>query len=205
MAEQDAIAAALARNDRFLVELVEAEGLCPYARATRLSGQLAREVLLGTPSAEALAERVAAHEAEDGGQIVLLILPDFAGEARAFERLCEELRRVDAARRPAVFAMAPFHPGSSYGTESPARLVGLFRRSPDPTIQLVRFSALDAVRRRAPDGKYFFDGSAAAWQAMQERPERGVSEQIAHDNWERCKDRDAELVARAAAIGKRTP
>ena len=39
--------AALARNDRFLVEVVEGWSLCPFARATRLAGQLAREVVFG--------------------------------------------------------------------------------------------------------------------------------------------------------------
>lgn len=189
-------AEALARNDRFLVEVVEGWSLCPYARGTRLSGQLAREVLLGSPAPAEVAARAAAHE---GGTatIVLLIFPDLGPvDARAFERFADECR----THASTCFAFAPFHPDTRYEKDTPSRLVGLFRRAPDPTLQLVRFAALDAARKRAPDGKFYFDGSAAAWDALAARPERGLSEQIAHDNWERTKDRTAELEAILRAL-----
>jgi hypothetical protein len=191
-------ARALARNDRFLVEIVEALSLCPYARATRLGGQLAREVLFGSVASE-LASRVRAHDAS-GAQIVLLIVPEFAGDARAWERFVDEVRRADEACRTPPFAMAPFHPYTPYYTDTPARLVGLFRRAPDPTIQLVRYTALEAARSRAPDGKFFFDGSASSWAAIAERPERGISEQITHDNFTRWSARASELEARLKSL-----
>jgi hypothetical protein len=78
--------------------------------------------------------------------------------------------------------------------------VGLFRRAPDPTLQLVRYTALDAARRRAPDGKFFFDGSPASWSRLAERPERGLSEQIAHENFERLAKTAHELALRLAAL-----
>jgi hypothetical protein len=182
-------AQALARNDRFLLEVVEGWSLCPYARGTRLSGQLAREVLLDAPTPAEVAARATTHE---GGtaSIVLLIFPDLlVDDARAFERFADECRK-HASR---CFAFAPFHPDTSFSNDTPSRLVGLFRRTPDPTLQLVRFAALDAARKRAPDGKFYFDGSSAAWDALSSRPERGLSEQIAHDNWSRAKDRTDEL------------
>jgi hypothetical protein len=195
-------AVALARNDRFLVEIVEALSICPFARATRLSGQLAREVVFDDDAAT-LATRVRAHDTSDA-QIVLLIAPDFSGDARAWERRCDEVRRADEAARAPVFAMAPFHPDTPFHTDTPARLVGLFRRTPDPTLQLVRFTALDAARRRAPDGKFFFDGSPASWSRLAERPERGLSEQIAFDNFEHLGNSARELEARLAALRVRS-
>jgi hypothetical protein len=185
--------AALARNDRFLVEVVEGWSLCPFARATRLAGQLAREVVFGE-DATTLAQRAHRHDA-GGAQIVLLILPSWTGDARAFERFVDEVRQTYDASKPAAFAMAPFHPDTAFHTDTPARLVGLFRRAPDPTIQLVRYTALDAARRRAPDGKFFFDGSPEAWKEIVARPERGVSEQIAYDNYQTASQRSDELVA----------
>ena len=192
---QARVAAALSRNDRFLVEIVEGWSLCPYARATRLSEQLGREVLLDAPSPAEVAVRASSYE-HHAAQIVLLILPDFVGDARAFERYADECRKL----APAAFAIAPFHPQTAFHSDTPSRLVGLFRRAPDPTLQLVRFSALDAVRRRAPGGKFFFDGSAASWDELQGRPERGLSEQIAHDNWERVHERSEELALLLTAL-----
>jgi len=177
---------------------VEALSICPFARATRLGGQLAREVVFDE-DAGALAARVRAHDTS-AAQIILLIAPDFAGDARAWERFCDEVRRADEAARAPVFAMAPFHPDTPYHSDTPARLVGLFRRTPDPTLQLVRFTALDAARRRAPDGKFFFDGSPASWSRLAERPERGLSEQIAFENFERLGKTAHELELRLAAL-----
>ena len=189
------VAAALARNDRFLVEIVEGWSLCPYARTTRLSEQLGREVLLEAPMPAEVAVCASRWE-RHSAQIVLVILPDFAGDARAFERYTDECRKL----APAAFAIAPFHPETAFHTDTPSRLVGLFRRAPDPTLQLVRFSALDAVRKRAPGGKFFFDGSATSWDQLKERPERGLSEQIAHDNWERIHKRTEALAKLLAAL-----
>ncbi len=186
-------AAALARNDRFLVEVVEGWSLCPFARATRLSGQLAREVLLGQAEATQVSERAHRYD-DDGAQIVLFILPGWAGNPRAFERFVEEVRRHYEAGAEPAFAMAPFHPDSDFYTDTPSRMVGLFRRAPDPTIQLVRYTALEAARRHAPDGKFFFDGSPESWKAIAARPERGLSAQIACDNYERVGTRAGELV-----------
>ena len=189
------MAAALARNDRFLVEIVEGWSLCPYARATRLSSQLGREVLLDSPTPAEVAV-VASRYEHHAAQIVLVILPDLAADVRAFERYTDECRKL----APDAFAIAPFHPATTYHTDTPSRLVGLFRRAPDPTLQLVRFTALDAVRKRAPGGKFFFDGTAASWETLKGRPERGLSAQIAYDNWERTHERADELAGLLAAL-----
>ena len=193
----DDAARALARNDRFL-ELIEELTICPFARATRTSGKLAREVIddLG---AAAIAACTRTFDAGDA-QIVLLIAPGWRGDARAFERLVDDVRRAYEADGAPAFAMAPFHPDTPFATDAPSRLVGLFRRAPDPTLQLVRHSALQAARRHAPDGKFFFDGTAASWEKLAARPERGLSEQIGHDNFTRLRDRADELAARLAAL-----
>jgi hypothetical protein len=196
--QREGIARALERNDRFLVEVVEAFEVCPFARGTRTSGKLARDVQFVESAAE-VAARIAPHD-EGEADIVLIILPAFFGDSYAFDRFVEQVRVADAARRQPPFAMAPFHPDTPYYTDKPSRLVGLFRRSPDPTIQLVRYSALESAKRRAPDGKFYFDGSPAAWAAIAARPERGLSDQITHDNFERLRARADELAAKLTAL-----
>ena len=60
------VAAALARNDRYVREFVEALNLCPYAKRTRETGKLKREVLLdagGAPDTPGFAAAVASLDA----------------------------------------------------------------------------------------------------------------------------------------------
>ena len=71
-------AQALARNDRYLREFVEALELCPFARRCRESGRLARRVLRGGRPGEATASAVRELEAtaEEQVEVALLIYPD---------------------------------------------------------------------------------------------------------------------------------
>lgn len=164
----DRIAAALARNDRYVREFIEALTLCPYARRTRESGRLHRVVLLeeggapGTPGFEAAAaaldgafeqvERLPAESVE----VALVILPALVPElthgveaARAFETLLAAARSRMQARHPngdTPFYCVPFHPDFAADVSDEHRAVRFIRRSPDPTVQLVRASVLRAVR-----------------------------------------------------------
>ena len=196
---EDVVTRALRRNDRFLIDIVEAFSLCPFARGTRTTDKLAREVIEEPLDPPALTAYVRKYD-DAAADIILLILPTYAGAPKAFERYLDELRRADEAVRPPLFAMAPFHPQTVYHTDTPQRMVGLFRRSPDPTIQLVRFTAIDSAKRRAPDGKFFFDGTEASWAAIAARPIRGLSEQITLDNFTRLRARADELAAKLASI-----
>ena len=54
-------------------------------------------------------------------------------------------------------AMAPFHPEGSREDSTPGRLTSFVRRSPDPTIQLVRRSVLDSIRRNEQRGTDYID------------------------------------------------
>lgn len=180
-------------SDRYLDELVDAFDICPFARGARKSGQVARRVLHArAPELAAGLSAIAELEADPKIVIGLLIFPRLTIAPAAFDRLLNELREADLARRQASdrgaprapFAMAAFHPDAPYGDESPQRMVSFFRRSPDPTIQLVRFDALDAVKARGtPGGAFFFEFSAAGWAELERRTaELPVSERITRDN-----------------------
>jgi hypothetical protein len=147
--------AALLRNDRYLREFVEALRLCPYAKRCREEGKLHRRVL--GSRAEAL-PAIAAIEAllVDSVEVALLIFPGEPAEgeaaARAFEAFCAELR----PHSPSFYCVA-FHPALPRDLQDAHRAVQFIRRSPDPTIQLVRASVLTSVRGSEGDGSRCLD------------------------------------------------
>lgn len=190
-------------NQRYLTEVVEGFDFCPYARGAREAHQVERRVVLAADEDEARRGCVAAIEELEpapGVVIGLLILPRLDVGPEAFDRFVNRVReddqvarRTGAGRRaapadPSVaagFALAGFHPFAPYDTGTPDRLVMLLRRSPDPTIQLVRFSALAAVKGSQPSGKKFlFHFNAGALAELAKRAElRSPSEKIAQANF----------------------
>jgi hypothetical protein len=130
--------------DRYLVEVVERWDLCPWASPARRRGEVRVEVLVApgaaAPDVGPAVERIA-HDPDAALGMVVLAASSIDPAA---------LRRVrDAAVRPEV-AIADFHPTGGGDLASPARLVPVLRRSPDPMLQVVRWSVLDAARRSAP-------------------------------------------------------
>lgn len=153
-AEPPEVAAALARNDRYLREFIESLGICPYARVCRETGRLHREVVLDRElDAAGVAARVRALEALSHVEVALLIFPCLTIEARPFERFITEVRAAYEKGRdpvrggpPGYFVVA-FHPELPMQLHNPDVAVRFMRRSPDPTIQLVRPDAIERVQR----------------------------------------------------------
>lgn len=131
--------------DRYLVEVVEAYDLCPWAKAARLGGEVSVEVLFGEPSLEAWIEAATRALARPNARVAMVVAPELAaspGELRA-------IRDRVAARIP-VAGVAEFHPDAERDATTPARLVPYLRRSPDPLLQLVPLALLDSVRGVPP-------------------------------------------------------
>jgi|SRR5215468_9526884 len=147
----------LERNDRYIREFVEALHICPYARTCRTSGKLHRRVLDGLDQALPAMHEVEAM-AEDAVEVALLIFPgaraDGLESAREFESFCASLR-------PSLtkFYCVAFHPDLPRDLFDAHRAVQLIRRSPDPTIQMVRASVLRAVRGVSDGGTRVIDPS----------------------------------------------
>lgn len=151
-------------HDRYLVEVVEALGLCPFARRSREQGRVHRplwwvEHATPTPAecARAVDERCAAHP---DVEIVLLayLVPDDHpwSDAETFAAFASDVRAAHDAGGGPRFFMVPFHPrfaGAPAGPRprkpTPEALVPLLRRSPDPVIQCVRADVLERVRAQA--------------------------------------------------------
>ena len=145
---------ALARNDRYLHEFIEALHICPYARTCRETGKLHREVVLDRElDASRVAARIRALDHQSQVEIGLLIFPQVAVTAQAFERFIRDVRaRYEIGRtEPIAFFVVAFHPDLPQQLKNPDIAVRFMRRSPDPTIQLVRPSAIERVRQGSRD------------------------------------------------------
>jgi hypothetical protein len=171
---------ALARNDRYLREFVEALELCPFARKCRESGRLDRRVLGGNRPTEATLAAVTELEqtSEEQVEVALLIYPEFTAGVGAFEEFRDEVR---GALR--LFFCVAFHPDLPMDLSDANRAVSFLRRSPDPTLQLVRIATLERVRSGRPTGTFYLDPtrvSAAELNAL--HGSTSVSDQIAEAN-----------------------
>jgi hypothetical protein len=155
---EDRERAALARNDRYLREFVEALNLCPFAKRCREEGRLVRRVILDDYLLPAVLRAVAEIDTmpEKQCEVALLLLPGFADGPHAFQELCAQ------ARRPLRhFHCVAFHPELKADFSDENRLVQFLRRAPDPTLQLVRVATLDRVRGERTGGTVYVRDTAA--------------------------------------------
>jgi hypothetical protein len=161
MSDRALIEEALRVYRRYQDEIVEAYGLCPWASRARKEGRVAeRVVLIRTPDPAPVLDALDALDAIAAVEVGLVLLPRLPLDRPAFDRFVASAVRADAERRtigPAPFAMAGFHPEAKPDMSDPERLIPFIRRTPDPTIQLVRLDALDRVREGFSDGTAFVD------------------------------------------------
>jgi len=137
---------------RYAVEVVEALRLCPWAERARREGQVDVRVLLDTePTPELLAAEARRCAEQAHVAIGLTLLPRACLSRRAFERLGARVRELDTAG----MALACFHPeppSTAIDASDPSSLVPWLRRTPDPTLQWVRLSMLETLRRPRAHG-----------------------------------------------------
>jgi hypothetical protein len=188
---------ALARNDRYLREFVEALDLCPFARKCREMGRLTRRVLRGARPTEATlaAVRELEQTLEEDVEVALLIYPEFAGSPLAFGEFRDEVRK--SLR---LFYCVAFHPDLPMDLSDANRAVSFLRRSPDPTLQLVRITTLDRVRSGRPTGSFYVDAatlSPAELTALERSV--SVSDQIARANLRTLRAQDPTALERLLA------
>ncbi|MDB4983189.1 MAG: hypothetical protein JWM82_3941 [Myxococcales bacterium] len=153
------VAEALRLNTRYVEEIVLAWHLCPWAEKAFAEGHVRQRVLLAeAPTPQDALPFLDELEADPTLSIGLLIFPRLATTAPAFDAFAERVRRADHARRPDAatsppapsFFLAAFHPAAPVSFTTPPQLVSFVRRTPDPTLQLVRTSALRRVTGEDP-------------------------------------------------------
>jgi hypothetical protein len=187
---------------RYQLEIVEACGLCPWAQRARLDDRFRIRVVpqaepRGTePSLAAIDALIADPRAD----VAVLIYPHFHLGRLEFERFVSGVRDADAPRHPLgciPFVFAAFHPDAQPDTSDAERLIPFLRRTPDPTVQLLRSEVLDRVRSSTPQGTQFMD-----LRMLEELDASGVGEQvslrqrIARTNLATVKDLGLEEVTR---------
>jgi hypothetical protein len=178
-------------NERYLCEVVERFDLCPWAKSVRSTAKLHRAVYLSGPSApEILAEiskDIELFASNSQAEIGLLLFPNHDVTPSAFRAFVGSLEKAHADNHPRhdiPLAMASFHPDAEADLSSPARLVSFIRRSPDPTIQLVRRDAMAKVREGPSGGSVFAESLDAFMPLMGQKAKLSVSESIAKNNLE---------------------
>ncbi len=145
-------------HERYLVDVVEGLGLCPFARHSREQGRVHRPLFrvsndAPTPAGVAEQLRVRIREHPDA-EIVLLTFVDPHGRFAApdpFERFVTALRSAYAALDAPLFFMVAFHPRLAETIDQTRpltkdTLVPLIRRTPDPVIQCVNGEVLERAR-----------------------------------------------------------
>jgi hypothetical protein len=199
-------------HQRYVIEIVEQFGLCPWATRARLGGRVRVEVSLQSESAS-LEPSLAALDQwalDDGMEVGFLLFPCLRLARVEFDRFTAMVRAANSKRHAlgaAPFAMVAFHPEASPSLEDAERLIPFLRRTPDPCIQVIRIAVLDRVRGTVPEGTQFVDVNlleAAATGAVAElsvrdrvcRANLETAQRVGVDELRRCmdeihRDRDA--------------
>jgi hypothetical protein len=152
------------RLHRRYQQLVERLGFCPWAERARRDGRVRERVLLHGHDA-LVAECLTAIDelaVDAGSDVAFIIFPHFRAGPVAFDAFRARVQKADAERREVgsvPFVLAGFHPDALPDASDPERLIPFLRRSPDPTLQLLRASVVDAVRHGS-QGTQFVDGAS---------------------------------------------
>ncbi|MBX7194434.1 MAG: DUF1415 family protein [Sandaracinaceae bacterium] len=176
---------------RYAAEIVERFRFCPYAERCRAEGGTREIVCLDvTPDLERSLALVRSAADDRRVEIGLLIFPNATLTRLELSRFVEQLRRAHQNEPGGlVMAMEAFHPDASADLDSADRHVPFVRRTPDPTIQLVRHEVLLQVRRAGDHGTAFFDPSRMSLDALLAAPAPvPLHTQIARANLETTKE-----------------
>jgi environmental stress-induced protein Ves len=150
-------------HDRFLLDVVEQQGLCPFARRSRELGRVHRPLVYDRDASPALvaARLLALVTTHPDVEIVLFTFIDAGPDprfprARDLDDFVKEVRPIYDVLGGPTFFMVGFHPRSGEpdpGDTAPKptadSLVPALRRTPDPVIQCVRAEVLERVRWQA--------------------------------------------------------
>lgn len=171
---------------RYQTEVVEALNLCPWAERSRIEGHVREWVLTGAePDITSSLAAIGELDRDPQVDVGLLLYPRVAWGRRAFDAFVARLVRADAAmhsERRASFALAAFHPEAAADLTDPERLIPFVRRTPDPTVQLIRIDSLESVREGFFEGTQFVDVHLIAAKGLTRADTLPLRERIARAN-----------------------
>lgn len=132
--EANALAREVRRvHERYLREVVAANGLCPHLRQEDDAFGTFCVMLDPELDLELACQAVL----EAGTSIVHVVFPRAHGPAADFERFGSRLDESLKGKTRERLVHATFHPRLAGGAEDAHRLIGLLRRAPDPFVQFV--------------------------------------------------------------------
>lgn len=169
-----------------MVEVVEAFGLCPWARDARAKGRVNLHVtFLTAPDPLELAAEVEACMQSEEIEIGMLLCPLLPLTPRQWRHVSADVRAIEDKRSTKQrFAIADFHPIGAADVTTPARLVPFLRRSPDLMLQIVRSDVLARVHRAQEQGTSYVDASLLGTLQLDQLaiPAPSVTERVAQAN-----------------------
>lgn len=190
---------------RYLEEVVEDLGLCPFARRSREQGHVHRPLFRvrgSSPTANEVAQGVATCvRTHADAEIILVTFVDDEGhydEPTVFEAFVTAVREAYAAMDAPLYFMVAFHPRldetvDTTRTLTKDTLVPLIRRTPDPVIQCVNGAVLERARAQAQQAAHRklleMHGGDPILRSMLERSVQTDSElsaDIARANFDAC-------------------
>lgn len=175
--------------ERYAIEVVERFELCPWAAKARREGAVHPQVLLQDapqdldPSLHAIDTLARSPSVS----IALFIYPRLNLSRLDFEHFLRRLRATDTERHApgqVPFAMAAFHPEAQADLGDADRLVPFIRKTPDPTLQLVRGELLDESKLHATNGTAFVDSWMMTPQGLEREIGPSVRDRIGMKNLE---------------------
>jgi hypothetical protein len=185
---------------RYAVEVIEALNLCPWAERARAEGQVRERVLLQRfPDLDATLDVISELAVDPRVEVGLLIFPRLGRGRIEFDRYVAELQARDAQRQELgaiPFAMAAFHPEARPDVSDAERLIPFIRRSPDPTVQLVRRTTLERIREKTPQGTQFVDLRQLTSAALVTPAPRPLRQRIAEANRDTIRELGVEEIER---------
>jgi len=199
MSDEALIREARRIHRRYVHEVVEAFGLCPFAVKAREDGASREVVRIDVaPRLPCVLADVRALAMEEHVEVAFILFPRWTIDRRGLARFVEEVRSAHQADPGGlVMTMEGFHPEADVDLTTPGQLVPFLRRTADPTIQLTRLSVLERVRATTGGSKKYVDPATIDVAALLAAPvERSLHERISVANHRMVVERGAEAIAR---------
>ena len=147
---------------RYQTEIVEAYRLCPWAERATQDGRVREAVMLqeGSDTLEPSLAAIDQWMSDATVDVAFAIYPRLALDRQGFHEFAARVRDADTPRHElgsVPFVFAAFHPEADPDMGDAERLIPFLRRTPDPTLQFLRATALDGIRSGASQGTQFLD------------------------------------------------
>ena len=194
-------AEAIRLHARYLIEIVEACGFCPWAKRSRIEGRIRQHVSMADTEEPAIADTqqaISRWTLEPRVEVGFMIFPRLSIARLDFDALGGKVNARESKRHAigeVPFVLAAFHPDARADTVTGERFIPFLRRTPDPCLQLVRVSVLDAVRANTPQGTRLMDLEELVKNNFVLREEIPLRERIAKQNLAAAKEMGLEVLA----------